>query len=40
MQSRAAVFSSAIALLALAGAASADVTTIDGFKDNFRNFND
>lgn len=40
MQSRAVSFVAATTLLALAGVASADVTTINGFRNNFRNFND
>ncbi len=40
MQSRAVSFVATATLLALAGAASADVTSVNGFKTNYRNFND
>jgi len=40
MQRRSASFAATFTVLALAGVASADVTTINDFKNNFRNFND
>ena len=40
MQRREAMFAATLAVLTLAGAASADVTTVNGFRNNFRNFND